>query len=187
MFAKCQTTKFTISGSDKGKPKGGRRGMSEYGAQLIEKQKMRFTYGVSERQFSNYVTKARRQKASNPAHNLYALLESRLDNIVFRLGLASSRAFARQIVSHGHILVNGRRVTIPSYEVKPGDLVAIRKESVAKTMFQTLAENIKDYQPPEWLVFDLATKEGKIKSAPIERPGESNISLTSVLEFYSRV
>ncbi len=188
VFSKCQTTKFTVSGTDT-KSKGGkskrRRGVSEYGAQLLEKQKVRYTYGISERQFANYIKASREKTGSDPILLLNQLLESRLDNVVYRLGLVGSRRFARQIVSHGHIMVNNRRVTIPSYKVKIGDKISVRPQSIDKGVFSDLEERQKNYMVPEWLSFDLSKRYGQVKSLPMA--SETNLNFSSILEFYSRV
>lgn len=156
---------------------------TEYGAQLVEKQKIRFSYGITERQLSNYV-KASLAKSTNSAEGLYEGLESRLDNAVYRMGLAASRRAARQMVSHGHFIVNNQRVTIPSYQLKSGDIVKIREGSKAKKIFNNIAEKLKEYNPPVWLSFDTGTLEGKILNKP--KNTESFIDLNAVLEFYSR-
>lgn len=192
VFSKCQTTKFTVSGMEK-KGKGGstakrgRRTGSEYGQQLLEKQKARFSYGINEKQFSNYVKKARLIKSGNPSTELFKELEMRLDNVVFRLGLASSRLTARQLVSHGHIRVNGRKSTIPSAQVKRGDIVSIRPGSREIGPFRNLAERLKDYTTPEWLSYDLEKNEGYIKGEPIFGHGEASLNFGAILEYYSRV
>ncbi len=192
IFPKTQTAKFTISGTERktkgGKAGGGkgRRGMSEYGTQLIEKQKARYTYGVMEKQFRNYVKKAQDNR-SGPSASLYKMLEMRLDNIVFRLGLVPSRRFARQAVSHGHILVNGRRVTIPSYAAKVGDVVTVREQSKGNGIFRELAERTKTYELPTWLSFDGGKMEGVVKVDPVLGTTEGNLNFSSILEFYSRV
>src|SRR3989344_5835624 len=121
-----------------------RRGLSEFGTQLLEKQKVRFVYGVGEKQFKNYFVKAKAAKGVT-GNLLLSLLEKRLDNTVFRAGLAASRIIARQLVSHGHFLVNGKRVTIPSYEVRLDDSIAIRPKSRPKGIFTALPERIKKY------------------------------------------
>lgn len=193
VFGKCQTTKFSISGSPtkggKGKkPGGGRpRSQSEYGSQLLEKQKARFSYGLKERQFANYVNKVRGHQVKNPTAALYQMLESRLDNVVYRLGLANTRTFARQLVTHGHITVNGRRLNIPSYHVKPGDKIAIRVQSRAVGAFRNLAERHKDLHLPAWLTFDLEKTEGEVKALPLPGEAEVDINFGAILEFYSRV
>lgn len=188
IFPKTQGTKFTVSGTEKkqrGK-KGGRRNVSEYGTQLIEKQKAKYTYGVSEKQFSNYV-KATRGGKEAPAAGLYRALETRLDNVVFRMGLVNSRAFARQAVSHGHIMVNGRKVTIPSCTLREGDVVSIRPGSKDNGIFRELAEKMKERQAPNWLSVDPLKVEGTLKGLPSYKDKEPNLKFESILEFYSRV
>jgi len=188
-FPKTQGTKFTVSGTEKknrGK-KGGRRQMSEYGTQLIEKQKAKYTYGVSEKQFSNYVKKTRTMKNDGPAANLYRALEARLDNVVFRMGLVNSRAFARQAVSHGHILVNGRKLNVPSYTVRENDVIGIRQGSKDNGIFTGLAEKMKDRTAPNWISVDPLKFEATIKGPASYKDKEPNLNFESILEFYSRV
>ena len=192
VFSKCESPRFLAASEAKqrggrgtGRGKKGGRAMSEYGTQLLDKQRARFTYNVRERQFARYVREAALKKGVNPADYLYRTLESRLDNVVFRLGLAKSRALARQMVSHGHIVVNGRKVTIPSAGVRPGDTVGVRKESKGKTLFADTALRLKEYTPPKWLTLDETGQEGTVKSPPTAVGGEA-VDLTSVLEFYGR-
>jgi small subunit ribosomal protein S4 len=194
VFGKCQTTKFSTSGSPVrgGQGRGGSggrrpRSVSEYGLQLLEKQKARFAYGLKEHQFAAYVKTVRAEKGGSPATALYRMLESRLDNVVYRLGLVGTRAAARQLVTHGHITVNGRRLNIPSYRVKPEDVVAVRAESRAAGVFKTLEERLKEFRQPEWLSFDPLTKAGKVKALPTGGESELDINFGSILEFYSRV
>ncbi len=195
IFPKTQTTKFSISGSAT-RGGGGRRGsnrrpkpLSEYGAQLIEKQKARYTYGLKESQFANYVKRARHVggHSLSPATSLYQGLETRLDNVVFRLGLAVSRAFARQLVTHGHITLNGRRLNIPSATVRVGDRVATRVESRRLGPFKDLAPRLKNYQTPEWLSFDLEQQSGEMKGLPGVGAIDPSLNFGAVLEFYGRV
>ncbi len=184
VYDKCQTAKFsTASGSFK---KGGPRpkALSEYGKALVEKQKIRFSYGLTERQLSNYVENAMKAKGAGAADKLYERLEARLDNVVYRMGLANSRANARQMVSHGHLCVNGHKVTIPSYETKAGDIIKIREGSKTKKIFENLPEKLKDYNPPAWLKFNLEKSEGKIEDKP--KNIETFLDINAVLEFYSR-
>lgn len=192
IFPKTQTTKFSISGSaQRGGIKGGAgrrpRAASEYGLQLIEKQKARYTYGLKESQFSSYVKKARAAREGSPTVRLYQGLETRLDNVVFRLGLVPSRAFARQLVGHGHVMVNGRRANVPSQALKVGDKVSIRSQSRQLGLFKTLAERLKNYQTPEWLLFNPDTQTGEVKGLPTQVALEANLDLGAVLEFYGRV
>jgi small subunit ribosomal protein S4 len=184
VYDKCQTAKFAASAT-KTLPGGKRpKAPTEYGAQLIEKQKIRFSYGISERQLSNYVKKASHIKGAGTAEKLYESLESRLDNVIYKMGLGASRRAARQMVSHGHFIVNDQRVTIPSYELKQGDVVKIREGSKAKKIFENLSDKLKDYNAPQWVVFDLGAMEGKILAKP--QNTESFLDLNAVLEFYSR-
>ena len=185
VYDKCQTPKFAAAS---GKFAGGGahrpKALTEYGAQLIEKQKIRFSYGITERQLSNYVEKVSNVRGADTAEKFYEALESRLDNVVYRMGLAPSRRAARQMVSHGHFIVNNRKVTIPSYEVKSKDIIKIREGSKIKKIFDNLAERIKDYNPPSWVSFDVKTMEGIILDRP--KNAETFLDLNSVLEFYSR-
>jgi small subunit ribosomal protein S4 len=184
VYDKCQTSKFTSSA--KGSSQSGRRpkAPTEYGAQLLEKQKIRFSYGISERQLSNYVKKVSHIKGAGTALKLYESLESRLDNAIYKMGLGSSRRATRQMVSHGHFIVNNHRVTIPSYELKPGDVVKIREGSKNKKIFENLTDRLKDYNSPAWVSFDLSSMEGRILDKP--KNTETFLDLNAVLEFYSR-
>jgi small subunit ribosomal protein S4 len=184
VYDKCQTSKFAASGA-KTLP-GGRRpkAPTEYGAQLMEKQKIRFSYGISERQLSNYVKKVSHIKGAGTAEKLYEGLESRLDNVVYRMGLGASRRATRQMVSHGHFIVNNHRVTIPSFEIKMGDVIKIREGSKGKKIFENLPDRLKDYNGPTWVTFDPGSMEGKILAKP--KNAETFLDLNAVLEFYSR-
>lgn len=184
VYDKCQTPKFSAAS---GKfTRGGKRPkqLSEFGTQLIEKQKIRFSYGITERQLSNYVEKASHIKGAGTAEKLYEQLESRLDNVIYRMGLAPSRRGARQMVSHGHFIVNDHRVTIPSYELKSGEIIKIREGSKPKKIFSGLEEKLKDYVFPLWVSFDVKKMEGKVLSKP--ENSETFLDLNAVLEFYSR-
>ncbi|MCC7160359.1 30S ribosomal protein S4 [Candidatus Nomurabacteria bacterium] len=184
VFDKCQTSKF-VSSSTKSIAGGKRpKALTEYGAQLVEKQKIRFSYGISERQLSNYVKKVSVVKGAGTAEKLYENLESRLDNVIYRMGLGASRRATRQMVSHGHFMVNNHRVTIPSYELRPGDIVKIREGSKNKKIFENLTDRLKDYNGPKWVLFDLNKLEGKILDKP--KNTETFLDLNAVLEFYSR-
>ena len=184
VYDKCQTSKFKSApvkfGAGAKRPKA----LTEYGAQLVEKQKIRFSYGITERQLSNYVKKATLIKGAGTAEKFYEILESRLDNAVYRMGLAPSRRGARQMVSHGHFIVNGHRVTVPSYELKKGDIIQVREGSKVKKIFDNLAVRLKDYNGPAWLTFDIGKMEGKIMEKP--KNTETFLDLNAVLEFYSR-
>jgi len=183
VYDKCQTPKFRTAPSFSGSARRPKT-LSEYGTQLIEKQKIRFSYGITERQLSNYVKRATEKKGVETAAMLYAGLESRLDNAIYRMGLGNSRRSTRQMVSHGHFIVNDKKVTIPSYELKSGDIIKVREGSRGKGVFGNIAEKIKDYSPPAWISFDANIMEGKILDKPINTEGF--IDLNAVLEFYSR-
>lgn len=183
VYDKCQTAKFSMS-AKKGLPGARPKALTEYGTQLIEKQKIRFSYGITERQLSNYVKKASLVKGAGTAEKFFEELESRLDNVVYRMGLTPSRRGARQMVSHGHFIVNDHRVTVPSYALKIGDVIKIREGSKGSKLFENLEGRLKDYNAPKWLSFDIAKLEGKILEKP--KNTETFLDLNAVLEFYSR-
>lgn len=184
IYPKTQTPKFAARLAARTEKRG--RGKSEFGTQLLEKQKVRYTYGVTEKQFSNTVKEAVRRGGTQAPALLFRMLETRLDNTVFRLGVAPSRTAARQMVSHGHITVNGRRVTIPSYHVRKGDVLSVRAGSRASALFQNLEEKRKGVTVPEWLRFDEATLEGTVLGEPGATFTDMSLNLPAVLEFYSR-
>ena len=184
VYEKTQSPKFAASEARRGRKKSKPKALSGFGEQLLEKQKIRYSYGVTERQLSRYVKEAVASKEANTPSLLYDRLERRLDNAIYRMGIASTRALGRQMVSHGHILVNGRRVTIPSYEVKKGDVVAIREGSKGSPLFQQLSEKLKTYQAPKWVTFNPGALIGKVEGLPVYTQEFFNID--TVLEFYSR-
>ena len=159
--------------------------MSNYGVQLREKQKMRRIYGVREGQFRNYMKEALRRRGVT-GEMLLQILEMRLDNVVYRLGFASSRAQGRQFVGHGHVLVNGRRVDIPSYIVKPNEVIEIAEG--ARTMSPLLAsvESAGGRGIPAWLQFDANKMIGTVLSAPIRDEIDTDVQESLIVEFYSR-
>jgi small subunit ribosomal protein S4 len=183
VYDKTQTPKFAASKKGTGESKFG-RSLTEFGTQHIEKQKVRYSYGITERQLSNYVKKVSRVKGMDMAHKLYESLESRLDNVIYRMGLAASRRGARQMVSHGHFTVNGSRVTVPSFELKAGDALKVREGSKGKKIFENLETRLKDYNTPDWVSFDVSKMEGKILGKP--KNMDTFLDLNVVLEFYSR-
>ena len=186
IFAKTQTQKYALS-----EARGGRRGkrrpgqMSDYKRQLLEKQKMRYTYGISEKQLRRYVNDAV-EKSHQPIALLMERLESRLDNVVYRMGLAKTRQMARQMVSHGHIVVNGRKLTIPSHKVREKDEIAVREGSRESIMFTTLTDTHEGAGVPAWLSFDLKKLTGTIQQKPVYDPAEALFDPAQVLEYYSR-
>ena len=162
----------------------GRKGkLSNYGVQLVEKQKLRFTYGISEKQLRKIFEKAGKLKGIH-GENILKLLESRLDNIVYRMGLASTRSGARQFVNHGHVSVNGRKVDIPSYQVKPGDVVAVRENSKDhKAMKESLEKVTKTV---DYVSFDKNKLEGTYIRLPERSELSSDVNESLVVEFYNK-
>jgi len=157
-----------------------------YGAQLREKQKAKNTYGIMETQFSNYYTKAKRL-VGNTGEFLVQMLEMRLDNVVYRLGLARSRSFARQVVGHGHIRINGKKVTIPSYQVRPGDVVSFSERGAKSKLFgEADTARLAKHQVPAWLHLEADAKTGKVLSKPEGADLKQNFDIKPIVEFYSR-
>lgn len=162
-----------------------RRKLSNYGVQLREKQKLRRIYGLNEQQFLNYFTKAASQKGAT-GENFLVLLERRLDNVIFRLGLATSRSAARQIVRHGHVTVDGQKVNIPSYQVRVGQVVSLKDKSKTKQYFVDMAENAKNKTAPKWLEADYEKVGGKVVSLPAREDIDTQVDELLVVEFYSK-
>ena len=185
IFEKTQSQKFALSESRTGKTLKRRGQTSDFERQLIEKQKMRFSYGITEKQLRRYVDDAM-EKSHQPIALLMERLELRLDNVIYRLGLAKTRQFARQMVSHGHVTVNGKRITVPSYKVAASDTIAIREGSKGSGLFTNFAENFQPTAIPAWLTFDLKKMEGKMTSQPSYDPTTTMFDPEQVLEYYSR-
>ena len=185
VFRKTQSPKYALRAQAKTKTAKRRSAKSEYGRQLLEKQKARYSYGVSGGQFTNYVKSALKTTGDN-AKNLLRILEGRLDNVVLRAGFALSRSAARQMVSHGHICVNGKIVNIPSYQVRIGDIITIREGSKKKGIFAKLDEEFKNIKVPAWLSMNPEKKEIKVEGEPSTDTTELLFDVRSVLEFYTR-
>jgi small subunit ribosomal protein S4 len=168
-------------------PAARRRQVSDYGLQLLEKQKARYMYGVLERQFQRIFEKAQRYPGETGTY-LFILLERRLDNVVYRLGLATTRQQARQLVSHGHITVNGRKTNIPSYTVKVGEKIAVRPESRRRTYFKNLVDSgdLNRRNVPDWLRLNAADLAGEVISMPRREDAEPGINEQLIVEYYSR-
>ncbi len=162
-----------------------RRKQSDYALQLREKQKVKRIYGVLERQFRNYFKEASRRKGLTGTM-LLSILESRLDNVVYRLGFADSRAQARQLVRHGHFEVNGRKVDIPSYRVKPGDIIRVREKSRKNAFFRDRAELLAERQIPDWLELDIENMTGRVLARPQRHHIDMPINEQLIVEYYSR-
>lgn len=162
-----------------------RKKLSEYGIQLREKQKLRRIYGVLERQFEGYFLIAERKKGIT-GENLLQVLESRLDNIIYRIGLGVSRKEARQLVRHGHFTVNGRKVNIPSYLVKPGDVVAVKESSLSSDKIKQNLEFAAGHNIPEWIEYDPNNHVAKIKALPRREQLDIPVQEHLIVELYSR-
>jgi small subunit ribosomal protein S4 len=187
VFEKAQTQKFAISADRSAKNKRGGRGrQSEYGKQMLEKQKVRVTYGLPERQFRGYVNKALAAHSAQPTERLHEMLEMRLDNVIWRLGLASTRRAARQMVAHGHITVGGKKVRVPSHALKVGDRIGVREGSKNHGTLTGYAERFAERPLPSWLSFDPKSMEGSIAARPTAASADPAGDLGSVLSFYTR-
>jgi small subunit ribosomal protein S4 len=162
-----------------------RKKLSEYGLQLREKQKARRFYGVLERQFRRYFEMAVKRRGIT-GENLLQILESRLDNVVYRLGLGSSRAEARQLIRHGHFTVNGNKVDIPSYLVEPNDVIAVKESSKSLQKFKELAEDAESKNHPEWLEFDRENLVGRVVRLPNRDEIDLPIQEHLIVELYSK-
>ena len=187
VFEQCQNQKFALSDarSKNRKDKRGKRGGSDYGRQLLEKQRVRFTYGLSERQLSNYAKEA--FESTDPSAALNRALETRADNVVYRAGFAPTRRAARQMVSHGHIRVNDKRITIPSYRVRVGDVITVREGSRNSTLFARLNDPEElGRAKSSWVVLDPALMKAEIIAEPRYSLVETGIDYSTVFEFYSR-
>lgn len=161
------------------------RKMSEYGLQLREKQKAKFIYGVLEKPFRNYYAKAKQMEGMT-GENLMRLLESRLDNVVFRMGLARTRKEARQIVDHKHVLVNGKQVNIPSYLVKAGDTIEIKENKKGSQRYKDILEATGSNMVPEWLDVDAENLKGSVKELPAREAIDVPVDEMLIVELYSK-
>lgn len=182
---RCYSSKCAIDrrGYAPGQHGQGRTKISEYGLQLREKQKAKRFYGLQETQFRNLFDKAAR-KSGITGENLLILLETRLDNVVFRLGFASSRKEARQLVNHGHFRVNGKKVNIPSYTVKPGDVIKVKEKSTNSPKFKEVKE--MSITVPSWVAVDVEKLEGKILSVPTRAEIDTPVAEHLIVELYSK-
>lgn len=187
VFEKCQTQKFQLAEARAprrtSRPKRG--GGSDFGAQLLEKQKARFTYGLTESQFSRYVFEAMSSHGA-AAGLLLSRLEARLDNVVYRAGFVKTRRAARQLVSHGHVMVNGRRLNVPSYKAEVGDVVSIRTESRTSPLFAARTEAMAETKAPAWMAFEDQGFAAKITAVPSVEETSAPFSAATIIQFYSR-
>ena len=166
-------------------PKQSRRKQSEYAMQLTEKQKVKFIYGVLEKQFRTYYKKAEKMEGK-AGENLLILLETRLDTVVYRLGFAKPRREARQLTSHGHFTVNGQKVDIASYRVKPGDVIAVREKSRSSAKFKALVEELGATATPKWLEKEKDSFEGKVIAMPQRDDIDYEVAEHLIVELYSK-
>ena len=179
---KCAITKRSYAPGQHGQQ---RKKVSEYGVQLREKQKVRRIYGVQEKQFRIAFAEAERRGGVS-GENLLQLMETRLDNVVYRMGFASSRIEARQLIGHGHYTVNGKKVNIPSYIIKVGDVIAVKEKSKQSPKFTGLAEALAGKTIPQWLDVDKANMSGKVVTLPTREDIDIPITEQLVVELYSR-
>lgn len=185
IFEQTQSQKFALSDARFKKGKRHSRGASDYGRQLLEKQRVRFTYGLSERQLANYVKGA--YTTADPGNSLHRLLEMRADSVVYRSGMAPTRRAARQLVSHGHLLVNGKRVRTPSLRLKIGDSLVVRDGSKTSPLFAAqTGEGTEGRATPAWLAVDKGLLKIDISGEPLYTPVETSLDYKTVFEFYSR-
>lgn len=182
---KCPVSRRPYAPGAHGKRAQFRRKMSDYGLQLREKQKARRIYGLLEAQFRRYFAEAEREKGVTGT-NLLRMLETRLDNVVYRLGFGSSRNQARQLVRHGHFEVNGHKVNIPSYQVRVGDVVAVRERSRKLAEFADMTKELEHHTAPEWLSLDAAQLTGRVASLPSREAIDIPIREQLIVEYYSR-
>ena len=185
--SRCLTPKCALDRREKppGQQMGRRRRVSDRGLQLREKQKARYTYGIMERQFRRLFTHAERQTGIT-GENLLVLLERRLDNVVYRLGFADSRSQARQIVQHGHIMLNGRKTNIPSCMVKEGDTISWREGSTKTEYYKQVAQTIESKSVLSWLSLDRKTLVGQVLSLPTPDDIDDKFEGKTIVEYYSR-
>lgn len=188
---RCYTRKCPIEKEARRKPPGqhgedaARRKLTEFGEQLLEKQKLKRMYQLRESQFASYMEEATRRRGVS-GENMLQLLEMRLDNAVYRLGWAPSRGMARQLVSHRFFTVNGRRVNIPSYQLRPGDTVALHPSKRESAWTKEAVERVNTHRAPAWLSLDTQTYEGKVLRAPTREEIDTSTDEQLIVEFYTR-
>jgi small subunit ribosomal protein S4 len=185
VFEKCQTKSFSQAAQRAENSKKGKRAGSDFNRQLLEKQKLRLIYSLTEKQFSAYVFEAL-ESGENPSQYLFSKLESRLDAVAYRTGLVTSRRAARQLATHGHLIVNGMRMNVPSYQVKPGDVITVREGSRTGPLFQGHEERLKEHRTAPWLTFDPETLTATMTQAPQWGAQDSIVDFGAVFEYYTR-
>ena len=188
VFEKCQTQKYQLAEANAprrtSRPKRG--GGSDFGAQLLEKQKARFTYGLTESQFARYVHEAMDTRGTDSTISLMNRLEARLDNVIFRTGLVKTRRAARQMVSHAHIMVNGKRLSIPSHKVSVGDIISIKEGSKQSPLFANRKEAVVETKTPAWITMSADGFSATVLSQPAVSTTEAPFNPATIIQFYSR-
>lgn len=180
---RCTTQKCAVV--RRGSPNEGKRKTSEYGMQLAEKQKAKKEYGLLEKQFRLTFEKAKKL-SGKAGENLLSLLETRFDNTIYRLGFVGSRSQARQMVNHGHFMINGKKVNIPSFQVKPGEIITVRPSSRKSKMFANVEEKAKKAHIPGWINFDAKEMTAKVLHKPSQNDIKSDINTQVIVEYYSK-
>lgn len=183
---KCPMIKRAYPPGQRGKRR--KTPLSEYGRQLREKQKLKAIYNLKERQFKNYIKEilAKKKKIEDVSEALIKVLESRLDNVVFRLGMTKSRPQARQLVSHGYFLINGKPVNIPSFRVKKGDIISIKPQKIKKVIVENIKNFLKTYKTPSWLKLNSEKLEGEVIGEPTLKEVAPPVEISTIFEFYSK-
>lgn len=185
VFEKTQTAKFTLS-EQKRKQKRWNRPRTNFAVQLLEKQRVRFTYGITEKQLRKYVNEVIASKTNKPADELYAKLEKRLDSIILRSGMAKTRFQARQAASHGHFSIKGKKVTIPSRQISQKDEIKLRDTKKESPLYIEFNENFKEVSVPKWISVDPKELVIKLTGVPAYSPTELPFDLLTVIQFYKR-
>lgn len=185
VFEKCQTKSFAAHAQQRDEGKKGKRAGSDFKRQLIEKQKLRLIYSLTEKQFSGYVKQAL-ASGENPSQYLFMKLESRLDSFLYRTGFALTRRAARQMASHGHVTVNGRRITIPSYALSVSDVVSVREGSRDSALFEGFAEKLKERTLPSWISLDIDAQSATLTQVPSWGERDAIVDFGAVFEYYTR-
>lgn len=183
---KCAMVKNPTPPGQHGTRKKGRRNASAFGAELREKQKIRLLYGLSETQLGNYASAAKKRKTGVMADNLVESLEQRLDNAVFRAGFGISRSISHNLVTYGHMTLNGKPVSMPSLRIKKGDIIGIRVQSAPLGLFKDVDERFKKYVPPKWIEVDKTAKTATVIGVPTREDSQINQDLKLVVQYYSR-
>jgi len=185
VFEKTQTAKFALS-EQKRKPKRFNRPRTNFAVQLLEKQRVRFSYGITEKQLRKYINEVIDSKSTTPADDLYSKLEKRLDSIILRSGFASTRFQARQAASHGHFKVDGVKSTIPSAQIKESNEVTLKESKQTSPLYMEFNETFKEITIPEWISVDPKKFAIKLKGEPVYKPTELPFDLLAVIQFYKR-